>query len=74
MKHNKNTKLSSTLKGLFRDNETNKFERKIIRLRMPAGRKRGTWLFYKCGQGFELGTNKNKSSKQSQQDMKFLLS
>ena len=39
---------------------------------MPAGKKWGIWLFYKCGQGFELGTNENKSSKQSKWDMKFL--
>ena len=46
---------SSPLVGLFRDNETNNLN-ETTWLRIPPGRRRTSWLFYKHGRGFELGT------------------
>ena len=37
--------------GLFRDNETSN-------IKIPTGRRRTSWLFYKRSRGFELGTTK----------------
>lgn len=34
----------------------------ITRFRIPPGRRQASWLFYKCGWWFELGTTKNKPS------------
>ena len=41
--------------GLFRDNETNNLN-ETTWLRIPTGRRRTSWLFYKRGRGSELGT------------------
>ena len=36
---------------------------------MPTGRRRTSWLIYKHGRGFELGTTENKSSQRSGRDL-----
>ena len=46
--------------GLFRGNETNKLKWKTTSLRIPAARRRSSWLFYKRDRGFELATTENK--------------
>ena len=50
--------------GLIRDNQgTNNFKWNIKTwLKIPTGRTRTSWLFYKLDRGFELGTTENKSS------------
>ena len=50
--------------GLIRDNQgTNNFKWNIKTwLKIPTGRRRTSWLFYKLDRGFELGTTENKSS------------
>ena len=46
---------------LFRDDETNNLKcRNITWLKISTGRRRTSWLFYKRGRGFEIGTTKNK--------------
>ena len=53
--------LSSPLLWLFRDDETNNLKcRNITWLKISTGRRRTSWLFYKGGRGFEIGTTKNK--------------
>ena len=53
--------LSSLLLWLFRDDETNNLKcRNITWLKISTGRRRTSWLFYKRGRGFEIGTTKNK--------------
>ena len=52
-----------------------KFLKQIIQIKLnrvknrPTGLRQTSWLFYKRGRGFELGTTENKSCKRSGRDL-----